>query len=232
MIRSEIQRDFKRPTPSKEPKVRVKKCRAKACRKPFQPRNSMQTCCSAPCAIDHAVAERVRKERSERQEGLRKLKRRGEHMAEAQTAFNAFIRERDRLAGYMCISSGLPLDWSGNNVDAGHYRSRGIAPHLRFNEQNVHAQSKQQNRYASGNAVDYRIGLIARIGLAAVEALEADQTPRKWSIEELQAIKATYRAKLKVLRNGRPPDPDPSVVIITDWRELAEFPEIDRMEDE
>ena len=87
-------------------------------------------------------------------------------------------------------------------MDAGHYRSRGSAPHLRFDERNCHAQSKKDNRYLSGNAVDYRIGLIARIGLEAVESLESDQTPRKWTIEELKAIKAEYRQKLKELQRG------------------------------
>ena len=130
-----------------------------------------------------------------------KLKTRGEWIKETQAVFNAFIRTRDQLAGHNCISSGRPLDWSGNNVDAGHYRSRGSAPHLRFDERNCHAQSKKDNRYLSGNAVDYRIGLIARIGLEAVESLEADQTPKKYTIAELRAIKAHYVAKLKELKN-------------------------------
>jgi hypothetical protein len=50
--------------------------------------------------------------------------------------------------------------------------------------------------------VDYRRGLIRRIGLEAVEALESDQEPRKWSIAELAEIKATYRAKLKQMKEG------------------------------
>ena len=45
--------------------------------------------------------------------------------------------------------------------------------------------------------MDYRIGLIARIGREAVEDLEADQKPRKHSIEDLIEIRNTYRAKAK-----------------------------------
>jgi len=194
--------EFKRPLPTKERKQRQRKCAVKSCRAEFTPRNMTHKCCGPVCAADHAMTERVRKERSERQEGLRRLQTRSDHIKAAQFAFNAFIRERDRLAGLPCISSGKPLDWSGNNVDAGHYRSRGSAPHLRFNEDNVHAQSKQENRYNSGNAVDYRIGLIARIGLARVEALEADDAARKWSIEELQELKAHYKSKLKQLKEA------------------------------
>ena len=123
-----------------------------------------------------------------------------ELIREAQVAFNAFIRERDRLAGHDCISSGRTLDWSGNAVDAGHYRSTGAASHLRFNEDNCHAQSKHDNQFLAGNAVDYRIRLVARIGLERVEALEADNQARKWTREELTAIRNTYRAKLKELK--------------------------------
>ncbi|WP_291585811.1 recombination protein NinG [Comamonas sp. UBA7528] len=119
---------------------------------------------------------------------------------EAQIAFNAFIRERDRQAGHVCISSGRPLDWSGNAVDAGHYRSTGAASHLRFHEDNCHAQSKHDNQFLAGNAVDYRIRLVARIGLARVEALEADNQVRKWTRQELIAIRDEYRLKNKKLK--------------------------------
>jgi hypothetical protein len=179
-------------------KLRPKKCQA--CRQPFAPRSAWAKACSPTCA---AIVAQQKREAEERKDiRVRKVAMKGlrEWIADTQVAFNAFVRERDRLAGHSCISSGKPLDWSGNNVDAGHYRSRGSAPHLRFDERNCHAQSKQENRYASGNATDYRIGLIARIGLSAVEELEADNTARKYTIDELKAIKALYVAKLKELR--------------------------------
>lgn len=74
---------------------------------------------------------------------------------------------------------------------------------MRFDERNCHAQSKHDNQYLAGNAVDYRIGLVARIGVDAVEALEADNTPHKWTREELIAIRDEYRAKLRALKKER-----------------------------
>lgn len=121
---------------------------------------------------------------------------------EAQFEFNRFIRERDRAAGHPCISSGMPLNWNGNAVDAGHYRSTGAASHLRFNEDNCHAQAKQENRYLAGNAVEYRIRLIDRIGLARVEALESDNRPHKWTADELRAIRDEYRARNRKARDN------------------------------
>lgn len=189
--------------------AKPKKCRVATCRASFVPSRIGQAVCSPACAmIDaprhepkarKALADIERKDIKVRKE---KLKSRGDHIREAQQAFNEYIRARDQAAGHLCISSSKPLDWSGNAVDAGHYRSVGSAPHLRFDERNCHAQSKQDNRFLSGNAVDYRIGLIARIGQEAVDALEADQSVRKYTVEQIKGIKAHYRAKTRELKRA------------------------------
>ena len=189
-------------------KVRKSKvCRVASCGASFTPSRMGQAVCSPACALidgprhapkaRKALAQIERKEIKVRKE---KLKSRGDHLKDTQQAFNEFIRWRDQVAGHPCISSGRPLDWSGNQTDAGHYRSTGAAPHLRFDERNCHAQSKADNRFLSGNAVDYRVGLIARIGLEAVEALEADQSVKKYTVEDLKALTAHYRAKTRELK--------------------------------
>lgn len=167
----------------------------------------MQVVCSPPCGIAYAQAQRVKKTKKEEaadrkatKEKLQALRTKSDYLKDAQKAFNEFIRWRDRIAGHPCISSGERLDWGSNEVDAGHYRSTGAAKHLRFNEDNCHAQAKRENRYLAGNAVAYRVNLIARIGLERVEALENDNTQRKWSIDDLKAICATYRAKTRELK--------------------------------
>ena len=189
--------------------AKPKKCRVATCRASFVPSRMGQAVCSPKCALATVEVQKAKEKKSLAQAGRRDikvrkeaLKTRGDHMREAQQAFNEYIRTRDQAAGHLCISSGKPLDWSGNAVDAGHYRSVGSAPHLRFDERNCHAQSKQDNRFLSGNAVDYRIGLIARIGQEAVDALESDQSVRKYTVDEIKAIKATYRAKTRELKRA------------------------------
>lgn len=191
----------------KQPKP--KKCRVATCRASFVPQRLGQAVCSPKCALATVEVQKAKEKKSLAQADRREikvrkeaLKTRGDHIREAQQAFNEYIRTRDQAAGHLCISSGKPLDWSGNAVDAGHYRSVGSAPHLRFDERNCHAQSKQDNRFLSGNAVDYRIGLIARIGQEAVDALESDQSVRKYTVDEIKAIKADYRAKTRELKKG------------------------------
>lgn len=179
----------------------------KVCREPFAPRQPMATVCSPACALSLAQSKRAKaekvaqvKERRADRARRERLKTKGDWTREAQAAFNGFIRARD--AGKPCICCGRTGagDVHGGEWDAGHYRSRGSAPHLRFDERNVHAQLKQCNRYASGNVVCYRAGLIARIGIEAVEALEADQVPRHYTIEQLRGIKAHYASLARVLK--------------------------------
>lgn len=121
-------------------------------------------------------------------------------IAEAQTQFNLYIRLRDRGHPCICCAQALIAGEVGGLYDCGHYRSTGSASHLRFNENNAHGQRKYCNRHRGGRAVDYRIGLIERIGLQAVEALEADNTVHKWTHAELIEIKRVYRAKAKALK--------------------------------
>lgn len=186
--------------------MKTKTC--KVCREKFTPARPLQTTCSVPCALEWGQrqlakkqAKEAREERAKDKAKREKLKTRSDWIKEAQIAFNRFIRLRD--AGRPCICCGVPLasERVGGGFDCGHYRSVGSAPHLRFDERNAHGQTKQCNRHRAGRAVDYRRGLVDRIGLDALEALEADQTPRKWTVDELKAIRDLYRAKAKALEN-------------------------------
>ena len=191
---------------------RVKPRRCKYCRAEFRPQRPGAKVCSPECA--QAIAEKVRGKIERQAEREVKKQTRAQIEAiktlpmlkrEAQVAFNKFIRLRDTLAGHPCICCGVPFGDQkyGGAVDCGHYRSVGSAPHLRFNEDNAHAQLKQCNRHGGGRAVDYRIGLIARIGLERVEALETNNVVRKYTASELRAIKALYAAKAKQLTEGK-----------------------------
>jgi hypothetical protein len=196
-----------------EAKAKVKPKKCKACRSPFFPASPMQSHCRAEAcaqaagqeatkrrerreAKEKAVQAKLDKAQREAMKGVPDLKR------EAQDAFNKFIRLRDRLAGHACICCNRPLRWGvfGGAVDAGHYRSVGSADNLRFNEDNCHAQLSLCNQFGSGRAVDYRIGLIERIGLERVEAIESENKPVKWTRDGLRQIRDTYRAKANELQ--------------------------------
>jgi hypothetical protein len=188
-----------------------KKCKNPACGISFPPQRLGQAVCSPQCALAMAPAnsEKARKaiaqrDRREIQVRKEKLKSRAEHLREAQAAVNEYIRLRD--AHLPCIScDSMPNDndlMTGSRWDAGHYRSVGARPELRFEPLNIHRQCVKCNRNLSGNAVEYRIRLVQRIGAEKVIWLEGPHEPRKYTVEDIKTIKAEYRAKTRELKKG------------------------------
>lgn len=144
--------------------------------------------------------------RARRQKMRESFKTKYQWDKEAQSAFNRYIRIRDD--GKECVSCGNPLIGknnylTGSAIDASHYRSRGAASHLKFNVFNVHSACTRCNRQLSGNAVEYRIRLIERIGLERVERLESDNEPRRFDIPYLQRIKSIFTRKARQLEKRR-----------------------------
>ena len=169
------------------------------CGSEFTPARPLQRVCSAICAARKVKADK-KTEAATTKARKEALKRIPDYIKDAQHAFNAFIRQRDQLQPCICCGMPLTLDAIGGGFDCGHYRSTGSASHLRFHEDNAHGQRKVCNRYGAGRAVDYRIGLIARIGIERVEALEHSNAVHKWTKDELIEITQVYRTKLKEMQ--------------------------------
>ncbi|MEX5536022.1 recombination protein NinG [Pseudomonas syringae] len=188
---------------SKTPKA--KKCRVPECGASFVPQKLGQAVCSPACAIIDAPRNQAKArkalaqvERSEIKMRKEKLKPRAHHVSDTQKAFNAWIRTRD--AGQPCISCGTTADVQ---YCAGHYRTTAACPELRFEPLNVHLQCNRNcNMGKSGNLLGYRPGLMAKIGAEALAWLEGPHQPQKYTIEELKALTAKYRALTRELKKG------------------------------
>ena len=74
---------------------------------------------------------------------------------------------------------------------------------MRFEEENCHKQCVKCNQHLSGNTVEYRKRLIDRIGLERVEAIEADQEPRKHTIPDLKEMIDHYKKMVRELKKKR-----------------------------
>jgi hypothetical protein len=194
----------------------------------FMPARDLQAVCGEiECAIAHgqsekgketarkALADVGRREIKVRKEAL---KTRADHLKDAEKAVRDYRRTYELSIGSGCISCGESQEsilaaqgWkTGGAFDAGHFLGKGARPELRLVPTNIWLQCKSCNagssKYArKGQTVSqgFRTGLIARIGLAEVEALEADHEPRKHTVEELKAITAEYRAKTRELKKGQ-----------------------------
>jgi hypothetical protein len=178
--------------------------KCKHCKAPFVKQRAMQSTCSIPCALafvaarkEKAAARFAAEERKLTAQARVRLKTRSELAQEAQTAVNAYVRLRD--AGLPCVSCDRPPSWDGQ-WDAGHYRSRGARPDLRFDLENLHRQCLPCNRHLSGNLINYRVELVKRIGQAAVDRLEGPAKPDKLTRDELIELKARFRAMARELR--------------------------------
>lgn len=186
------------------PKSKIKKC--KECKASFVPVRTTQSVCSLECAIGNAKGVRekttVRLERVARVElriAKEKAKTLREWLAECQVWCNKYIRLRD--AHLPCITCGTTKDVQ---YAAGHYRTRGAAGHLRFNEDNIHKQcNKHCNCELAGNIRAYIPALIAKIGQARFDAIENNNETHKWTIPEVQGLIAMFKGKIKELENGR-----------------------------
>lgn len=168
------------------------------CRIKFAPSRQMQVVCSPLCAAEygrkqHAKAE-ARKALDDRKTirmKLEDLKPLSYFANKAQKAVNAVVRYRDR--NDPCISCGRFHDGA---YDAGHYRSRGAAPALRYNLDNIHRQCVPCNQHKSGNAIEYRINLVKKIGVERVEWLEKEHPAPKWKRDDYERIEADAKAML------------------------------------
>ena len=186
-----------------------KQHKCKECGAYYIKKQSTQQVCSMKCAIAFskrkAEEKRKKQEKSDRLEASRrmrerkeKLKSRSDWLKDLQRVFNEFIRLRD--VDLPCISCGR---YHQGQYHAGHYRSVGACPELRFNEDNAHKQCSACNSHLSGNILEYRLGLIEKIGLERVEFLERkDHPPLKVSVEEIKDLIKVYKAKCKELKHG------------------------------
>ncbi|MBI6512047.1 recombination protein NinG [Proteus sp. PR00174] len=194
-------------------KLRRRRC--KVCREWFIPRQSFQNWCSP----EHGFELSEQRRNKDREKALAKLKKEKQKKEreekdklksrklavkplsyftkQAQTAFNAFIRERDK--DEPCISCGR---FHEGQYHAGHYRTTGANPELRFDEDNCHKQCAPCNNHLSGNIENYTPRLIEKIGQERFERLMGSHELLKWKREDYERIRDHYRKKLKELKDA------------------------------
>lgn len=190
-------------TLQRNPKAKPKKhkCRANGCKNMVELYNSLQPFCSPKCG--YAVSMKLIADRDKKAKVAAKRERlefKRAHrdndkkwwMKKATTVYNRWI-VKVRDVNDPCISSGrtTAVQWQ-----CGHYMPSTHSA-IRFDEDNTHKQSSEDNLYRSGNLTEYRIRLIEKIGLARVERLEGPHEQVKYTVDDLKAIHAEYSQRLK-----------------------------------
>jgi hypothetical protein len=168
--------------------------KCKNCKQPFEPIRFLQKfCLNEECVRVWVESEKTKQWKKTKAKMKNDLLTIQDYIKLAQQTFNKYINLRDKKLP--CISCGKPIT---GRVNASHYFNANNHWNVRFNEFNVHSSCITCNQYLSGNLIEYRKGLINKIGeeqLTLLE-LEANKT-RKFTIEELKEIINTYKKKIK-----------------------------------
>ena len=187
----------------KTPARSARSVRCKACGEPFVRSRTLQKACCRLCAIMLVNLANAKKEarakvaaRKADRAKLRSLRPLRDFIADTQEACNRYVRLRD--AGLPCIACQRPIVGA---THASHYRSTAAAPELRFDLGNLHAGCAQCNTHLSGNLINYRAGLLLRIGPERLAALEGPHHAQKWTREELVAMRDKFRAMARELES-------------------------------
>lgn len=177
-------------------KIYQRKC--VVCKDKFTPQNNTQIVCNPACAVEYMKRQRSKEWKQQKKEIKQKLETKSEVLKAAQIVFNTYIRLRDK--GKPCISCSS----TNYTSSCGHYYSSGNHKNVTFNEDNCHAQCWYYcNSKLSGNLIEYRKGLIERIGIERLEYLDSiAKIEKKFTFEELKEIIYIYKQKIKELKNG------------------------------
>jgi len=187
----------------KPKQYKPKKC--KWCKQIFTPERPMQSVCGFECVIaqtKHKQQQRMMPPPRPKKKPVRDLKW---LLDKTQIDCNAVVRLRDQIARLPCISCGKYRDCQHH---AGHFRPLGNNPAIRFDLANIHRQCAPCNNHHSGNltgnggGAGYEANLVAKIGQAEVDRLKASSQPYKWSIDELQLLRAGFKAMFKKMQQN------------------------------
>lgn len=150
--------------------------------------HGVQAFCTKEHFIDYACANRdklakkgaaiVKKEsikrQRERKEELRPIKHHQDILQSLINQWIVHVRDKDKP----CCTCGA--NSPDIKYDAGHFRSRGSCPELRFELLNIHKQcSVKCNVHGSGMRAEYRDFIIGVYGEATLEWIEGKHTQLK-----------------------------------------------------
>ena len=169
--------------------------RCKNCKEKFEPvRFNQKFCLKDECIrvfVEDVKVKTWKKTKAKMKADLMTLQ---DYLKLAQITFNKYIRLRDK--GNVCIS----CQKKPKKENSGHFYNANNHWNVRFDENNVHLQCEHCNTYLSGNLINYGENLLKKIGEEKFNILnlEAKKT-RKFTVQELKEIIATYKQKIKDL---------------------------------
>ena len=179
----------------------MKKC--KSCDQPFEPtHNTTQKVCNWKCAI---ALNKINKAKNFNKETKRRKKElRSNDLSHQkklrQTVVNRLVLLRD--SDKECISCQTRNDVQ---YAAGHYKTTGAHPELRFNLNNINKQcNKYCNSSLSGNIKGQIAGITQRHGLDHLIYLDGAHERIKYTCEDLIKFRKEINVIIREMESGKP----------------------------
>lgn len=167
------------------------------CKKKFEPKRNGQSVCGFECSIEYQQKQRDKNWKKRKKVLKEKIKTLSDYKKECQTIFNKIIRTIDN--GYDCIACG-----SSNPSDAGHYKSVGSYPELRYDPFNCWIECRKCNGYFGGKPIEMREGLINLYGKENFETMIEDISYfPKWDMSNIKELKIMLREYLKSIDSDK-----------------------------
>ncbi len=174
----------------------------KNCGTSFEKKRPLQSCCDPICAWEWVKKLKEKQDKKEwnsrKKELIEKTKTLTDYKKDLQTLVNKYVRLTKESE---CIS--CKKDLNGLKFDAGHYRTVGSNPALRFETLNIWPQCVKCNRDLHGNLLEYRINLVKKLGNDTVQWLESEHPPKKYTVQELQDLTKHYKTEIKKLEQKK-----------------------------
>jgi len=169
-----------------------RKC--KYCKEYYEPKHTTtEPCWKYECRIKHLAANTSKINRANKSAAKEKMKSYSQRLDEAKRVFQKWVRVRDKDRPCMACGTTTSNEWHGS-----HLKKAEIYSGVIFHEHNVWKCCKKCNVFLGGNELNFRANLVIHIGEQAVKDLEelakATRT-KKYSNEELEAIKVKYKIK-------------------------------------
>lgn len=150
--------------------------------------------------------KRVEKQEKEKTKRMKEaLKNKSYFEKILQKEVNKIVRLTDFSKSCISCEHGHYTPFT-RKADAGHYKSIGSNPTLRFHFDNIHKQCSICNTHLSANISGYQKGLVARYGedyFEKVEALASVHKVLNLSVPEIKEAIKKARFIIKEIENGR-----------------------------
>ena len=180
------------------------------CGKAFFQRTTIQNCCSL-CALKSALSTPKKEKKTPfnwKKPSDKPVKKGSKSLARdvADKYFSRYIRlvyafENNGELFCKCFTSGNIFHIK--NIDAGHFITRGNGM-MRYNEDNVRPQGRQDNRFKQGRHDIFEKNLIKEIGQEAVDSLKRLADERGEDNEAYyKEVAEHFRVKVKELQEQK-----------------------------